>query len=68
VEALSLALLGVSSVRFVHGRFDGLRAKPLCGGRARRNGDGDAGLFDRRMAHAVANGKFVNEVRAIQQP
>src|SRR6266481_5585306 len=47
----ALALLGIPSIRRLHVRFNGLRAKPLRSGCVWRDGHRDAGVRDRRMDH-----------------
>ncbi len=49
-----MALLDVPSVRLVDVRFDGVRAKPLCGRCVRRNGDGNARVCDRQLGDEEA--------------
>src|SRR6267378_4134452 len=54
MAAPAVALLDIPSERHLHVRFDCLRAKPLRGGRLRRNGDWDAGICDRRLGDEKA--------------
>src|SRR5260370_10702605 len=47
VAAPAVAILGIPTMRPLHVRFNGLRAKPLRGGWVRRDGHGDAGVCNR---------------------
>src|SRR4029077_3273130 len=50
----ALALLDIPSIRRLHVRFNGLRAKPLCGGCFWRDGYWDTGVCGRQLDHEDA--------------
>src|SRR5713101_6259840 len=52
--APQVAFLDIPSVRPVHVRFNGLRAKPLRGGCVGRDGNGDVGVCDRQLDYGYA--------------